>query len=403
VVFDVVVDRPDIEDPITTTEVTGCLVGLMEEITAGIKYVSSAKMDFLNARVVACDSVGDNPIVMPIFSVPEPVHSVDLRTLEKDVMRFIRTREGSFEALILAAYSIQRARCAPYDAYCKAFKEAASWRDIPAIPLAAFRHAAIRSFAAAETIRSFRTSGTTGEGYGEHHFRTLELYHAAAIGGWERIGLPRKNLFCLMSSPVESPHSSLSCMAGWLAPPQRFFLGDWDKLIEALSREEKGVVLFGTALAFLDFFEWLGKREMRLPPESVAVETGGYKGTKRGLPKSELYALFHRHLGLQEKDVWNEYGMTELSSQFYSRGLDNPHRGAPWVRSLVIDPESGSESPNGETGVLRIFDLANIGSCCVLQTRDLAVRRAEGFELIGRDPAALPRGCSRSADEILAP
>ncbi len=94
--------------------------------------------------------------------------------------------------------------------------------------------------------------------------------------------------------------------------------------------------------------------------------------------------------------------MTELSSQFYTHGLGNPHRGAPWVRSLVIDPESGSESADGETGILRIFDLANIGSCCALQTGDLAIRRAEGFELIGRDPTALPRGCSRSADEILA-
>jgi hypothetical protein len=72
------------------------------------------------------------------------------------------------------------------------------------------------------------------------------------------------------------------------------------------------------------------------------------------------------------------------------------------VRSLVIDPESDNECAEGETGILRIFDLANIGSCCALQSRDLAIRRAEGFELTGRDPAALPRGCSRPADEILA-
>jgi len=336
------------------------------------------------------------------MSVPDSDPFADLRALEECVLRFIRSGEGSFEALILAAHAVQRMLCAPYDAYCTAFKEPASWREIPAIPLKAFRHAAIRSFPAIETIRSFRTSGTTGEGYGEHHFRTLELYRAAALGGWQRMGIPTKNLFCLMSSPEESPGSSLSCMAGWLAPSQRFFLGDWDRMIEALSGEDEGVVLFGTALAFLDVFEWLGNREIRLPPGSVAVETGGYKGTRRNLPKSELYALFRRHLGLCEHDVWNEYGMTELSSQFYSRGLGNPHRGAPWVRSLVINPETGGESAEGETGILRIFDLANIGSCCALQTRDLAVRRGGDFELIGRDPAALPRGCSRPVDEILA-
>ncbi|HEY5706387.1 MAG TPA: hypothetical protein VIS96_12510 [Terrimicrobiaceae bacterium] len=339
---------------------------------------------------------------MPIFSTRDPDHSADLRTLEESVLRFIRAGEGSFEELILVAHSLQRTLCPPYDAYCKAFGEPASWREIPAIPLTAFRHAAIRSFPSEETIRSFRTSGTTGEGYGEHHFRTLELYHAAAVGGWRRLSLPTKNLFCLMVSPANSPASSLSCMAGWLAPPQRFFLGEWDKLLEELTHEKERVVVFGTALAFLDFFEWLRSREIRLPPGSIAVETGGYKGTKRSLPKAELYALFGRYLGLGENDVWNEYGMTELSSQFYSRGLGNPHHGAPWVRALVIDPESGNECVEGETGILRIFDLANIGSCCALQTRDLAVRNGEDFELIGRDPAALPRGCSRSADDILA-
>jgi hypothetical protein len=94
--------------------------------------------------------------------------------------------------------------------------------------------------------------------------------------------------------------------------------------------------------------------------------------------------------------------MTELSSQFYTRGLGRPHDAPPWLRTLVIDPETDQEVQPGRTGVLRIFDLANIGSVMAVQTRDLAIRRQGGFELIGRDPAALPRGCSRAADEMLA-
>jgi acyl-coenzyme A synthetase/AMP-(fatty) acid ligase len=325
----------------------------------------------------------------------------DIQLLEQRVSRFIRFGEGSFEELLLVVHSFQRVACASYGAYCSNFAMPTSWDDIPAIPLAAFRHTPIRSFAPAQTVRSFRTSGTTGEGCGEHHFRTLELYRLSALTGWRDAGLPRRNFFCLMPSPEQAPHSSLSCMARWLAPRERFFLAPWDRLLEAVSAEREPLILFGTALAFLDFFENLGTRQLELPSGSVAVETGGYKGTNRSLPKSELYSLFHRHLGLEANEIWNEYGMTELSSQFYTRDLRKPHRGAAWVRARVIDLETGKECADGETGMLRVFDLANVGSCCALQTRDLAIRRGAGFELIGRDPAALPRGCSRSADELL--
>lgn len=190
-------------------------------------------------------------------------------------------------------------------------------------------------------------------------------------------------------------------MAAWLAPRENFFLGEWEKLVQATEGNEP-VTLFGTALAFLDFFEWLGSKKITLPPGSLAVETGGYKGTQRQLTKAELHALFAERLGLPSDRVWNEYGMTELSSQFYTHGAGRVHEGAPWVRALVINPETNVEAAEGETGVLRIFDLANLYSCCAIQTRDLAIRRGEHFELIGRDPAALPRGCSRSADEMLS-
>jgi hypothetical protein len=71
------------------------------------------------------------------------------------------------------------------------------------------------------------------------------------------------------------------------------------------------------------------------------------------------------------------------------------------MRAIAVDPGTGLEVADGETGLLRIYDLANLGSVLAIQTRDLAVRRGGDFELLGRDPAALPRGCSRSADEML--
>lgn len=325
-----------------------------------------------------------------------------MKELEHAVRNFLQDGTGDFGDLALTVHAYQRGQCPAYAAFCESQPVPRNWREIPPLPLSAFRQMAIRTFPAAETVRTFRTSGTTGEGYGEHHFSSLDLYRAAALGGWHRAGLPRERIFCLVPHPDDAPHSSLSAMAGWLAPRDQFFPGEWARLAAAVNREHAPVVLFGTALAFLDLFESEAAPEFALPTGSVAVETGGYKGSRRDIPKPDLYALFSEKLGLESGSVWNEYGMTELSSQFYTRGLGQAHYGASWVRGQVINPENGQEVAEGETGVLRIFDLANIGSSLAVQTRDLAVRRGEGFELIGRDPAALPRGCSRTADEMLA-
>jgi hypothetical protein len=49
---------------------------------------------------------------------------------------------------------------------------------------------------------------------------------------------------------------------------------------------------------------------------------------------------------------------------------------------------------DGETGLIRVFDLANVFSVMAIQTEDLGIRRDENFELIGRAALAEARGCS---------
>ena len=66
----------------------------------------------------------------------------------------------------------------------------------------------------------------------------------------------------------------------------------------------------------------------------------------------------------------------------------------PWARVQIISPETGREVGEGETGLIRVFDLANVFSVMAIQTEDLGVRRGDGFELIGRAQQAEPRGCS---------
>jgi hypothetical protein len=105
--------------------------------------------------------------------------------------------------------------------------------------------------------------------------------------------------------------------------------------------------------------------------------------------------------------------MTELGSQFYdSVWLDpaGPRRklGPPWTRVRFLDPESGEETPPGETGVVVIHDLANTGSVAAIETADLGHAilgpdgEPDGFEILGRREGAEARGCSIAADEMLA-
>jgi hypothetical protein len=176
---------------------------------------------------------------------------------------------------------------------------------------------------------------------------------------------------------------------------------------------QRPLVMLGTAFSFVHLVDYLASRKLSftLPPGSRVMETGGYKGRSRSLPKMELHALITERLGIPPSHVVCEYGMSELSSQAYDEGAGvrcqvsgNPPSPAsnapriyhfpPWARVQIISPEAGREVANGETGLIRVFDLANVWSVMAVQTEDLGVRRGDGFELIGRAALAEPRGCS---------
>jgi hypothetical protein len=72
------------------------------------------------------------------------------------------------------------------------------------------------------------------------------------------------------------------------------------------------------------------------------------------------------------------------------------------MRFQVIDPNTNEEASPGRIGLLRIVDLANLWSVLAVLTQDLAIAQPDGgFLLLGRDPEALPRGCSRAMDELM--
>jgi len=326
--------------------------------------------------------------------------------LEAQVLAWIEgKRPADFGETVRQLHGWQFRHNTPYRQFCEqaGISEIVEhWRQVPGVPQEAFKHADLRSFPAEETIKTFRTSGTTGEGFGQHHFRTLEIYETAVREGWRHAGMPAGPFLVIAPHPDEAPYSSLSHMLGVLAPRDTFVApaGKFD--LDRLRRLDSPVCLLGTALGFLRLFEALGAERIVLPPGSTAMETGGYKGSGRQISKTDLYAMFNGKLGLSPQHIHNEYSMTELSSQFYARGPQGFHHGPPWARAVVADPVTLDEVNEGETGILLIYDAANVGSVVGIRTQDLAIKRGDAFELLGRDPSALPRGCSRAADEWMS-
>lgn len=328
-----------------------------------------------------------------------------IAALEQRAGRFVlEPQSDRLEDILPALHELHDAANEPYRNFCRSLgigPRVDSWRTIPFVPQAAFKQTDMRSFPAAETVKTFHTSGTTGERFGRHHFRTLRLYELAVREGWRHAGAPEGPFLVLAPHPDEAPHSSLSHMLAALAPRGAFAAWGGVFDIDRLAALDRPHGLLGTALGFLRLFEAMDRRglRLRLPRGTTAVETGGYKGSGRELTRDELYARFGEFLGIVPEDIFNEYGMTELSSQFYARGAGGRHTAPPWARAVIVDPATGAEVDDGETGLVCIYDAMNVGSVCGLRTQDLAVRRGDAFELLGRDPAALPRGCSRAADE----
>jgi hypothetical protein len=166
------------------------------------------------------------------------------------------------------------------------------------------------------------------------------------------------------------------------------------------------VTLLGSAFNVVRLLDHLAANNLglRLAEGSRVMETGGYKGRSRSLPRAELHALITRHLGVPPSHIICEYGMCELSSQAYDGKASSVECGIsragrafrfpPWARAQIVSPETDREVREGETGLIRVFDLANVWSILAIQTGDLGVRCGEGFELIGRADYAEPRGCS---------
>lgn len=353
-------------------------------------------------------------------------------------------QEGhAFNEWALELFALQFKHNSAYQKICQARGltpgDVRDWTQIPYVPTAAFKELELSSIMPEARTAVFHSSGTTEQKPSRHFHcaESLELYEASLWKWFEtniiycgrrgdespispqfkeevrdssRRLLPHYDLLALTPPPHLVPHSSLVHMFETVRrefnAPESVFVGkldgdgawalDFDRLIAALSSAKHSKLILGTAFSFVHLLDYLAENDLRfdLPRGSRVMETGGYKNRSRSLPKTRLHFLITTFLGIARENIICEYGMSELGSQAYDSNAGRNFLFPPWARAQIVSPETGREVLDGETGLIRILDLANVFSVAAIQTEDLGIRQGSGFELVGRAPLAEARGCS---------
>jgi hypothetical protein len=335
--------------------------------------------------------------------------------------------EHAFDGLACDVFAHQFRWNAPYAAYARTLgiSENALPRtaaEIPAVPGAAFKDAVLCTVAPERAALWFETSGTTQARSGRHYLESPALYEAALLAGFDRAMLgddAALRYAMLVPDPRERPHSSLGYMmatvarergsgnTGWYFHDEHIDVTRLTADVAQAHADGAGMCIATTAFALVALLDELAAagRDLPLPTGSRVMETGGFKGRTRIVGRDELYTRAAAAFGIDEAAIVAEYGMTELSSQYYdsqasrwsARRIKQP---VPWLRPIVVDVAGNPLGP-GIVGAIRHVDCANRSSAVAIQTEDLGVITADGLLLLGREEGAALRGCSLDAEDLL--
>jgi hypothetical protein len=314
--------------------------------------------------------------------------------------------------------------------------------DIPPVPSDAFRLARVATHAPElDTVRFF-TSGTTGAQRGTHAMRRTDTYErlSLAFGRQALLGPSGKAVVvALAPAPTAPPSSSLGYMmarfmeafdgqalggaeacfssasdARWLLHENGVNLPGLERAARHAGQVGRPLLLLGTAFALVRLLDDLAGGHLALPPGSVVMQTGGFKGRSREVSMEELRAGVSNALQLAPERVVGEYGMTELTSQLYEGTVAESALAAqrqtarpgiyfepPWLRVTPVDAVSLRPVAEGESGLARFIDLGNVDSAVSVVTQDLVRRQHGGIQLLGRQVGAPARGCSLAIEALL--
>jgi hypothetical protein len=175
-------------------------------------------------------------------------------------------------------------------------------------------------------------------------------------------------------------------------PRSGFFLNNHSELINVLKEQLKNnqkTLLIGVSFALLDLAE---SHHIDLQ-HVIVMETGGMKGRRKELTRSELHRSYKKSFNVSA--IHSEYGMTELLSQAYSKGA-GIFKPPNWMKISIREVNDPFHIlAHQKTGGINIIDLANIDSCSFIETQDLGRKLSEHeFEVLGRFDTSDLRGCN---------
>ncbi len=305
---------------------------------------------------------------------------------------------SDFDNLALKLFKYQAQNNPVYARYIKNLKrdyrKINAIKDIPFLPVEFFKTQKI-TCDTWEQQQVFESSGTSGYVPARHYIRDVTFYNTLAGRTFTSFFGPLSTytILALLPSYMEKGNSSLVNMVAYFIVNAKmesgFYLNNIEELVRKITDgSDKNIILFGVAYALLDLVEYFPTDMHHV----TIIETGGMKGKRKEITREELYAILKEKLKV--KDIYSEYGMTELLSQAYAKnGIFNA---SATMKVLIREPNDPfSYVEHGITGGINVIDLANIHSCAFVETKDLGKRYKDGsFVVLGRFDLSDIRGCN---------
>lgn len=311
--------------------------------------------------------------------------------------------EEEFNACALEVYQYQYEHVTTYREFVDQLghPHPTHYTEIPFLPIHFFKTREIITDEKPAQLL-FKSSGTGGN-RSKHFVADKRVYERSFLPTFVDFAGPLEDciIFALLPSYVDQGESSLVYMVDRLItasghPLSGYYLDDLNALVAAMQEAKasgKQRILFGVSYALLDL------AELHPDLEGVrVVETGGMKGRRKEMSKTELHNTLKAGFGVSY--ISSEYGMCELLSQAYS-DANELFRFPKWMKFRlreVNDPYTFLENEE-KTGVVTIIDLANVYSCAFIETQDLGRSEDGLLRLMGRMDHSEVRGCNLLIDK----